>query len=82
MKHIDEKAIRMVEDGRVTVTWKWYGETIGHVEAAAGTVDGDTDTYQVQFSPAGRICTCEAGQHHRVCSHAIALALAVEYALV
>jgi hypothetical protein len=75
MKPLDEKAIRMVENGRVTVTWT--GD-----EAGAGTVDGDTDTYQVQFSPAGYVCTCEAGRHHRVCSHAIALELAVAYALV
>ncbi len=75
MKHIDEKAIRMFEAGKVTVTWT--GD-----EAAAGVVDGETGTYQVQFSPAGRVCTCEAGSHHQVCSHAIALEYAVEYALV
>ncbi len=75
MTPIDAKAIRMVESGRVTITWTGDG-------AAAGTVDGNTDTYQVQFSPAGRVCTCEAGRHHRVCSHAIALELAVDYALV
>ncbi len=81
MKHIDEKAIRMVEDGKVTITWKWYDEPF-KVGAAAGVVDGETGTYQVSFSPAGRICTCEAGRHHQVCSHAIALEYAVEYALV
>ncbi len=75
MSPIEEKAIRMVEDGKVTITWTGDG-------AAAGTVDGHTDTYQVSFSPAGRICTCEAGRHHRVCSHAIALELAVDYARV
>ena len=75
MQSLDEKAIRMVENGKVTVTWT--GD-----DAAAGVVDGETGTYQTQYSPAGRVCTCEAGQHHQVCSHAIALELAVEYALL
>ena len=68
----DQKAIRLVKDGRVHVRW-----TETHGIAAAGSVDGDTDTYSVSFSPAGRICTCPAGSNHRSCSHGIALELAV-----
>lgn len=69
MRPRDEKAIRLVLDGRVTITWR-------NDEAASGIVDGDTDTYRVSYSPAGRICTCPAGQY-RDCSHSLALELAV-----
>ncbi len=72
MRTIEEKAVRLVVDGRVVVRWCNDDAT-----AAMGTVDGDTDTYQVSFSPAGRVCTCPAGAHHRPCSHTVALQLAV-----
>lgn len=71
MKAIEEKAIRLIMEGRVTVTWSGDG-------AGQGLVDGDTDTYQVSYSPAGKVCTCPAGFNHRACSHAIALELEVE----
>jgi hypothetical protein len=69
---LEEKALRLVSEGRVHVTWI---ESRG--VAATGKVDGDNDTYSVAFSPAGGICTCPAGAHHRRCSHAIALELRV-----
>jgi hypothetical protein len=72
LKPIEEKAVRLIAEGRVHVQW-----TESQRIAAAGVVDGETDTYQVSFSPAGRVCTCEAGQHHRTCSHALALELVV-----
>ena len=71
MKSIEEKAMRMVLDGRVSVVWQ-----SAEGEAAQGFVDGDTSTYRVSFSPEGRICTCPAGANHRNCSHGIALELA------
>jgi hypothetical protein len=71
MRHLDEKAIRLVESEKVVITWR-HG-----TEAATGTVDGETDTYQVAYSPEGRVCTCVAATHHRVCSHVVALELAV-----
>jgi hypothetical protein len=74
MRHIDAKAIRLVENGAVTITWVSPDR-----DAAAGTIDGATDTYQAQYSPAGMVCTCQAGRHHQTCSHAIALQLAVMY---
>jgi hypothetical protein len=69
---IGEKALRLVKERRVHIRWI---EPRGI--AAAGTVDGDNDTYLVSFSPAGRICTCPAGANHRDCSHALALELRV-----
>lgn len=71
MNTTEEKAIRLVEGGRVVITWR-HG-----LIAATGTVDGETDTYQVAYSPEGRVCTCTAAAHHKVCSHGIALELAV-----
>lgn len=70
MKPVDAKALRLVLDDRVSITWSSEG-------AATGLVDGFTDTYQVSYSPAGRVCTCPAGVHHRKCSHVTALELAV-----
>ena len=72
LRDIEVKAIRPVVEGRVHVRWV---ERRGL--AADGTVDGDTDTYGVSFSPGGRICTCPAGAHHRPCSHSLALELKV-----
>lgn len=70
MKPIESKAIRIVLEGRAHIQWHNDDYT-----AASGLVDGDTDTYQVSFSPEGRICTCPAGANHRDCSHGIALTL-------
>ena len=70
MKAVDEKAVRLVVDRKVTVTWVGEG-------AGSGVVDGDHDTYQAHYSPAGYICTCPAGANHRTCSHARALELEV-----
>lgn len=70
MKHTDEKALRLVLDDRVNITWNTEG-------AATGLVDGYTDTYQVSYSPEAELCTCPAGVHHRRCSHVTALRLAV-----
>ena len=67
---IEEKAVRLVFEGRVTVTWETDG-------AASGIVDGDTGTYRCSFDPSGKQCTCPAGSNHRRCSHAIALELEV-----
>jgi hypothetical protein len=72
MKEIERKARRLIDQSRVHIRWI---EPQGI--AAAGTVDGDTDTYSCSFSPAGRICTCPAGANHRDCSHALALELRV-----
>ena len=70
MKPIEEKAVKLVMERRVTI--RWHNDV-----AADGLVDGDTDTYRCSFSPAGRVCTCEAGSHYRDCSHALALELEV-----
>lgn len=70
MKPLEEKAIRLIMEGRVTVVWTGDG-------AGQGLVDGDNDTYSVSYSPAGRLCTCPAGANHRACSHALALELEV-----
>jgi hypothetical protein len=72
LSEVETKAIRLVTENRVHVAWV---ERRGR--AAHGTVDGDTDTYSVSFSPAGRICTCPAGSNHQSCSHGIALELKV-----
>jgi len=74
MKPYEEKAIRLVEAGRVHVRW----ESPDGV-AAQGLVDGDTDTYLCSFSPEGYVCTCPAGAAHRHCSHSLALELAVAW---
>lgn len=73
---VEEKAVTLVLEGRVTITWRTGSWLTGDL-AGSGVVDGTTATYQASFSPAGRICTCPAGQNHRVCSHALALELAV-----
>ena len=73
-----EKAIKLVAESRVHVGW--VSKEINGTElpiAAMGTVDGDTDTYRVAYSPLGRVCTCLAGRGHRDCSHGLALELAV-----
>lgn len=72
MRAHEEKAIRLVMEGRVHAR---YVAEDG--QSGSGTVDGDTDTYQVSFDPSGRICTCPAGSNHRTCSHAVALELEV-----
>lgn len=72
MKTIEEKAMRLVLEGRVSVVWASDDGAAGQ-----GIVDGDTSTYQVSYSPEGRVCTCPAGANHRNCSHGIALELAV-----
>lgn len=72
MKQIEEKALKLVMEGRVTVRHIAQDALSG-----SGLVDGDTDTYQVSFDPSGRICTCPAGSNHRPCSHGIALELEV-----
>lgn len=71
MKLVEEKAVKLVLERKVTITWQ-------SGDAAQGTVDGHHGTYQVSYSPAGRICTCPAGANHRVCSHGLALELAVQ----
>lgn len=73
MTEVEAKAIRLVEEGRVVITWR-YG-----TEAATGIVDGDTATYRTAYSPEGKVCSCPAAAHHRVCSHVIALELAVAW---
>lgn len=70
MRDIEAKAMRLVMDRRVHIQWR--GD-----DAASGIVDGDTDTYQVSYSPANYVCTCPAGQHYRKCSHSLALELAM-----
>lgn len=72
VKFVDQKAVRIVTERRVTVLWASPDGV-----AAQGTVDGDTDTYSVSYSPEGRVCTCPAGRNHRDCSHGIALELEV-----
>lgn len=72
MKPTEEKAIKLVKEGRCHVRWVNSDGT-----AASGRVDGDHDTYQVSFDPTGRICTCPAGANHRTCSHGLALELRV-----
>jgi hypothetical protein len=74
MTPLEVKAIKLVMESKVTVTWVNEEGT-----AASGTVDGHHGSYQCSYSPAGRICTCPAGANHRRCSHAIALELAVQY---
>lgn len=71
MSYIEEKALRLVADGRVTIKWRSGDYAAGH-----GTVDGDHDTYHCSFSPEGRVCTCPSV---RDCSHALALELAVAW---
>lgn len=73
MKPIEEKAIRLVMENRVTVR-----HIAEDSRSGSGTVDGDTDTYRVSFDPSGRICTCPAGANHRPCSHGLALELEVQ----
>lgn len=70
MRPLEEKAIRLVMEGRVTL--RWHNEDYS---AGSGLVDGDTDTYQASFDPSGRMCTCLAGSNHRDCSHAVAMEL-------
>lgn len=72
MRAVETKAVRLVLDKRVEITWQSEDG-----QAANGTVEGDTGTYQAAFSPAGYICTCPAGTHHRPCSHALAVELEV-----
>jgi hypothetical protein len=72
LRPIEEKAVRLVAENRVRVRW-----IDSRGVAAAGQVDGDHGTYSVSYSPVGRICTCEAGQTFRDCSHGIALELMV-----
>ncbi len=75
MKPYEEKAIRLVEAGRVKILWQNPDGTAAH-----GVVDGDTDTYQSSFSPEGYVCTCPAGGAHKHCSHSLAVELMVAWA--
>lgn len=77
MKPTDEKAIRLVRDGKVTITWRSDELIAGVPIAAAGTVEGDHSTYKVSYSPAGRVCGCLAAMNGRDCSHGLSLELAV-----
>ena len=76
----EQKALRLVAEHRVHVQWVSAELVEGLVIAAAGVVDGDTDTYLVSYSPAGKICTCPAAASHRTCSHGMALEVAVNAA--
>jgi len=73
MRHIDQKAIKLVLERRVTVRWQSDDGL-----AASGKVDGDTDTYTASFNPEDKTCTCPAGANHRLCSHVRALELEVQ----
>lgn len=70
LNKLQEKADRLVKEGRVTVHW-----TNGRFLDAAGmgTVVGDHGTYRASFTPGMRVCTCKAGRTLRDCSHALAL---------
>lgn len=77
LKPTDQKAIRLVLDGKVSVTWRSESLRDGVPEAAHGKVEGDHNTYEVSYSPAGRVCGCLAAMNGRDCSHGLALELAV-----
>lgn len=72
MKPFEEKAVKLVLEKRVTIKYASLDGLTG-----SGVVDGYNDTYQASFDPEGYVCTCPAGQNHRVCSHARALELEV-----
>lgn len=77
MKPTDQKSIRLVLDGKVTITWRSETLRDGVPEAAHGTVEGEHNTYEVSYSPSGRVCGCLAALNRKTCSHSTALELAV-----
>lgn len=77
MKPTERKAISLVVEGKVQITWRSETLRDGVPEAAQGIVEGKHGTYQVSYSPAGRVCGCLAALNGRDCSHGIALELLV-----
>ena len=77
MKPTDKKAIGLVVEDKVTVTWRSETLRDGVPEAAYGTVEGKHGLYAVSYSPAGRVCGCLAAANGRDCSHGKALELLV-----
>ncbi len=70
------KAIRLVLEERVAVTFQT-------ADVVAGDVQGDTGGYRVSIDPDGPHCDCLYGREHGGRhSHTIALELAVEYSKV
>ena len=68
------KAIRLVTENRVAVSYRTD-------DVLAGDVEGDTGTYRVTIDPDGPHCDCTFGREHGGRhSHTIALELAVAYA--
>ncbi len=67
------KALRLARGGKVTIDYE--GDDWPAYYKA--TVEGDTDTYQVEVNPDGTSeCECDAWQlGHRTCSHIQAVVL-------
>ena len=67
----EEKAVRLVADDRVTIT---YHSGNAHDLVLIAQVVGDSDTYRVTIDPSGEHCTCPASElGHRECSHLLAV---------
>jgi len=65
-----DKALGFVDAGKVTVTHH-------DDDVVVAQVVGNGGTYDVSVTPEGWSCSCPAGQHRRVCSHAEAVAIKV-----
>lgn len=73
MQRVEKKAVRLVADDRVVVTWRSPRGT-----QLQGMVRGDSGiVYTVAVDPAGEWCDCPWGGHHpgSRCSHTLALQL-------
>ena len=67
------KAIRLVLEGNVRISYRTD-------DVLAGDVEGDTGTYRVTIDPDGPHCDCRFGvEHGGRHSHTIALELAVAH---
>lgn len=69
----EAKAVQMVKDRRVSLTY--VGE-----EVITATVEGSSGQYHVTLDPEGEHCTCPASTlGHRKCSHILATELERAY---
>jgi hypothetical protein len=61
-----KKAVEFVAEDRVHIHYRTD-------DIVVATVLGQTGLYRTSIDPAGGSCSCTAGQHHRACSHLLAL---------
>ena len=76
LANVEVKAHRLARSDAVQITSRDRG-------VLRAKVQGDSDSYLVEITPAGSVCTCVASSvFHRLCSHIRALHLYESYGAI